>query len=81
MGPSPGGEMASGGLPGDVPALAALLLETGMHHDPFEKSHEKHNWWDWYAAYMVARQRGESPDAASAAATRYLEDDLHVPHL
>jgi hypothetical protein len=28
--------------------------------------------WDWYAAYMDARQSGSSPDEASAAAGRYM---------
>ena len=35
--------------PVDVPRLAELLKETGLHHDAFEKSHEPHDWWDWYA--------------------------------
>jgi hypothetical protein len=65
----------------DIPALAALLHETAEHHDPYEKSHAEHNWWDWYAAYMDARQRGDGPDEASAAAGRYMEDVLHIPPL
>jgi hypothetical protein len=78
MGTSAGGDVAGGGLPADVPALAALLRETAEHHDPYEKSHEEHHWWDWYAAYMSARQRGEGPDAAAAAAGRYMDEVLHV---
>jgi hypothetical protein len=50
-----------------------------MRHDAFEKSHTEHNWWDWYAAYLNARETGSSPDAASAAADRYMEQVLHVP--
>jgi hypothetical protein len=53
-----------------IPALAALLHETAEHHDPYEKSHAEHHWWDWYAAYMDARQRGESSEQASASAGR-----------
>ena len=62
----------------DVESLAALLRETAEHHDPYEKSHAPHNWWDWYAAYMTAREHGSTPEAASDAAGRYLEQELHV---
>jgi hypothetical protein len=65
----------------DVAELAGLLQETSAHHDPYEKSHAPHNWWDWYAAYMDAREHGSSPDEASAAAGRYMEDVLHVAAL
>ena len=57
----------------DIAALADLLHETAEHHDPFEKSHPPHNWWDWYAAYMHARQQGSTPEEASASAGRYME--------
>ena len=65
----------------DIASLAELLHETAEHHDPYEKSHAPHNWWDWYAAYMNAREHGSTPDAASAAATRYMEEVLHVAPL
>ena len=62
----------------DVASLAELLHETGEHHDRFEKTHVAHNWWDWYAPYLRARQNGSSPEEASAAADRYMEETLHV---
>ena len=62
----------------DIEALAQLLHETAEHHDPFEKSHAPHDWWDWYAAYLVARQSGSSPDEASASAGRYMQEVKHV---
>jgi hypothetical protein len=63
----------------DVAALADLLRETSEHHDPFEKRAPKHNWWDWYAAYMNARQQGRTPDEASEAAGLYMESiGIHV---
>ena len=62
----------------DIPTLASLLHETAQRHDQFEKTHEKHDWWDWYAAYMAARGDGREPDAASAEATRYMEDEKHI---
>jgi len=60
----------------DVATLAELLHETAEHHDAFEKSHGKHNWWDWYAPYLKARQNGSSSEEASATADRYMEKIL-----
>ena len=64
---------------GEIAALADLLHETADHHDPFEKSAPKHNWWDWYAAYMYARQHGRTAEEASADAGHYMEDKLGRP--
>jgi hypothetical protein len=62
----------------DIPALAALLHETADHHGAYEAVAPPHDWWDWYAAYMDARQTGSSPDDAAAAARRYMADVKHV---
>jgi hypothetical protein len=62
----------------DIAELAGLLHETAEHHDAFEKAAPKHDWWDWYAAYMHARQEGSTPDEASDAARRYMADVKHV---
>jgi hypothetical protein len=62
----------------DVADLAQLLHETAERHDSFEKVAPSHDWWDWYAAYMDARQSGSAPDEASAAADRYMADVKHV---
>jgi hypothetical protein len=62
----------------DIEALAQLLHETSEHHDPFEKSSAPHDWWDWYAAYMSARQAGSTPEEASASAGRYMLEVKHV---
>jgi hypothetical protein len=59
-------------------ALAELLLDAAKHHDHFEKIAPPHNWWDWYAAYMNARQNGSSEDEASAAAGKYMADVKHI---
>ena len=56
----------------DIAALATLLHETEQHHGNYEKTHGKHNWWDWYAAYLSARQNGSNPEQAAAAADRYM---------
>jgi len=60
----------------DVATLAELLHETAEHHDHFEKTHGAHNWWDWYAPYLNARQNGSSSEEATAAADRYMEKIL-----
>ena len=60
--------------PADVATLAPLLHETSEHHDRFEKAALAHDWWDWYAAYLSAREQGSSPDEADAAADRYMAD-------
>ncbi len=62
----------------DIATLAELLHETAERHDPYEKSAPEHDWWDWYAAYMDARQAGQTPDEASAAAGRYMAEVKHI---
>jgi catechol 2,3-dioxygenase-like lactoylglutathione lyase family enzyme len=62
----------------DVASLAQLLRETEEHHGAYEKTHAKHDWWNWYAPYLSARQNGKSSDEAAAAADRYMEQVLHV---
>jgi hypothetical protein len=61
-----------------VAALADLLRETAEHHDPYEKTHPKHDWCNWYAPYLDARQHGSTPEQAAAAAGRYMEELPHV---
>lgn len=58
--------------------LAELLHETSERHGSFEALAPPHNWWDWYAAYMAARQRGSKPDDAATAANHYLADIKHI---
>ena len=65
----------------DVATLAELLHETSEHHGRFEESHVKHDWWDWYAPYLSARQSGSTPEEATAAADRRMEEVLHVAPL
>jgi hypothetical protein len=58
----------------DVASLAELLQETSIRHGTFEAAAPPHDWWDWYAAYMNARQSGSAPDEASATADRYMAE-------
>jgi hypothetical protein len=62
----------------DVATLADLLRETAERHDNFEKTHAEHQWWDWYAPYLNARQNGSSPEEAAAAADRHMEEVFSV---
>jgi catechol 2,3-dioxygenase-like lactoylglutathione lyase family enzyme len=50
----------------------------GTNGRAYERVAAPHDWWDWYAAYMVAREDGSGPDDASAAAGRYMADVRHV---
>ena len=63
----------------DVATLAELLHETAERHDAYEKTHAKHDWWNWYAPYFRARQNGSSSEEASAAANRYMDEVFHIP--
>lgn len=65
----------------DVAELAQLLHETSERHGSFEEVAPPHDWWDWYAAYMDARQGGSSSEEASAAADRYMAEvkGIEVP--
>jgi hypothetical protein len=62
----------------DIARLADLLHETAEHHDHFEKIAPPHNWWDWYAPYMDAREHGSTPDEAVNAADLYKKEVRHV---
>jgi hypothetical protein len=57
----------------DVATLGDLLRETEEHHGQYEKTHAKHNWWDWYAPYLSARQNGSSPEEAAASSDRCMK--------
>jgi catechol 2,3-dioxygenase-like lactoylglutathione lyase family enzyme len=70
-------------LPGRVertdPApLAKLLAETALRHGAFEAIAAPHEWWDWYAAYLAARQDGDAPEQAEQAADTYMKDTYGV---
>jgi catechol 2,3-dioxygenase-like lactoylglutathione lyase family enzyme len=60
--------------PTDSAELAQLLLETATAHGSFEAIAPPHNWWDWYAPYLGARQAGSTAEQATAAADRYMKE-------
>ena len=53
------------GLGGDVATLTQLLREAEERHGEYEPTAPKHHWSGWYAAYIVARQRGRTPEEAA----------------
>jgi len=64
------------GFTSDVATLTELLRETEDRHGDYEPTAPKHHWSDWYAAYIVARERGRTPDDAAAAAALNVERSL-----
>ena len=60
----------------DVEKLSELLREAEEHHGPYEASAPKHHWSGFYAAYIVAREDGHSPEEADQEARRYMEGVL-----
>jgi hypothetical protein len=61
-----------------VASLADLLHETAQHHDSYEAVAPPHDWWDWYASYIDARESGSTPDEAAATAAQYMADVKQV---
>jgi hypothetical protein len=57
----------------DVTTLAGLLREAEEHHARYEATAPPHQWPDWYAAYIVAREQGRTPDEAFSDARRHVE--------
>jgi catechol 2,3-dioxygenase-like lactoylglutathione lyase family enzyme len=64
------------GLSLDVATLTALLREAEEHHGAYEATAPKHHWSGWYAAYILAREQGATPEEAAR------EGALHMrtPH-
>ncbi|HUC01092.1 MAG TPA: bleomycin resistance protein [Solirubrobacterales bacterium] len=60
----------------DVATLADLLREAEEHHGPYEASAPKHHWSGFYAAYIVAREQGRSPEEADQDARAYMDGIL-----
>jgi catechol 2,3-dioxygenase-like lactoylglutathione lyase family enzyme len=60
----------------DVATLTTLLRETEQHHGAYEATAPKHHWSDWYAAYIVARQEGKTPEEAAKAGALHMESVL-----
>lgn len=61
----------------DLQSLTELLRETEERHGTYEPTAPKHHWSSWYAAYIVARHDGRSPDEAAHEAALHVERGLH----
>jgi catechol 2,3-dioxygenase-like lactoylglutathione lyase family enzyme len=61
------------GLSTDVATLTELLREAEKRHGEYEATAPKHHWSGWYAAYIVARERGSAPEEAAKDAALHME--------
>jgi catechol 2,3-dioxygenase-like lactoylglutathione lyase family enzyme len=57
----------------DVATMKELLREAEARHGEYEPTAPKHQWPEWYAEYIVARERGKTPDEAASHAALQLE--------
>jgi catechol 2,3-dioxygenase-like lactoylglutathione lyase family enzyme len=57
----------------DVATLTELLQEAEKHHAQYEPTAPKHAWSAWYAAYIVARQAGKTPEDAAKDGKIHIE--------
>jgi hypothetical protein len=60
----------------DVEMLTELLREAEEHHGPYEATAPKHHWSGFYAAYIVAREDGRTPEQADSDARTYMNGIL-----
>jgi catechol 2,3-dioxygenase-like lactoylglutathione lyase family enzyme len=61
------------GLGHDVATLTGLLQEAEKRHGGYEPTAPKHHWSGWYAAYVVAREQGRTPEEAAKRAGLHIE--------
>ena len=57
----------------DIAPLTELLREAERRHGEYEASSPKHHWSGWYAAYIVARERGKTADVAATDAAAFID--------
>jgi hypothetical protein len=57
----------------DTATLADLLREAAEHHHHYEQNSPEHDWAEWYAPYISARDQGRTPEGAINAAGLYTE--------
>jgi len=65
--------LAGRGLGLNVATLTALLREAEERHGAYEASAPKHHWSGWYAAYIVAREHGRSPEESVRDAAAHMQ--------
>src|SRR4051812_37997641 len=57
------------GLSSDVATLTELLRDAETQHGEHGGTAPNHHWSEWYAGYIIARERGKTSDDAVRAAT------------
>ena len=57
----------------DVASLTEFLREAETRHGDYSPTAPKHHWSEWYAAYVVARERGKTPEEAVKDGALYVE--------
>ena len=57
----------------DVEKLSELLREAEEHHGPYEAEAPRHHWSGFYAAYIVAREDGRTPEEADKEARAHMD--------
>jgi hypothetical protein len=60
----------------DIASLTELLKEAEEHHGPYEATAPEHHWSGFYAAYILARQQGRTPEEADENARSYMDGQL-----
>ena len=61
------------GLSLDLATLTELLRDAEKHHGEYEPTAPKHHWSGWYAAYILARENGKTPEEAARDAVLHVE--------
>jgi catechol 2,3-dioxygenase-like lactoylglutathione lyase family enzyme len=57
----------------DAATMTGLLREAEARHGEYEATGPRHQWPEWYAEYIVARQRGKTADEAARHAALQIE--------
>jgi hypothetical protein len=60
----------------DVASLTGFLREAETRHDEYQANAPKHHWSDWYAAYIVAREQGRTPEDAAKDGALHMKSAL-----
>jgi len=60
----------------DIASLTEFLREAETRHGDYAATAPKHHWSDWYAAYIVAREQGRTPEDAVKDGALHMESVL-----
>jgi catechol 2,3-dioxygenase-like lactoylglutathione lyase family enzyme len=61
----------------DIATLTGFLREAEVRHGDYQATAPKqHHWSDWYAAYIVAREQGRTPEEAVKDGALHMESIL-----